>query len=113
MFGSHTEKIQKLVSKNQWSKIEKYTHSKDPEIRKAVAAACGSSTDDGSFNTLSVLLRDPDAGVQLETVRSLGKMGNEEHASAELRWLLSKTPESNTELTSAIHTALEEMRGRK
>lgn len=114
MFGGKQEKLEKLVKKNQWDKINNhYVNSNDTETRRLLAEACGLSTDDGAFNTLTILVRDADRNVQLAAIASLGKVGKEEHASTELRWLLDKLGDSDAEMSEAIHNALNAMRGRK
>ena len=112
MFGSKREKYEKMVAKNQWDKLAKDVQGNDPQKKLWIAQACANSNDDGSFNALSILIRDSDEQVQKEAIRSLGVMGND-HATAELQWILTKIPEDRKETIEVAHDALRKVRERK
>ncbi len=81
----------------------------DTETRLALAKACAASDSDESCNILITLLRDREDSVKLEAVKSLGKIGND-HATAQLQWLLNQLPAEKTELIGAIHEAIKNVR---
>ena len=112
MFGSKQEKIEKMVKKNDWTKLNKECSRADAKTCVMIAKACAASNEDGSFNLLSILIRDADEQVQREAIRSLGETGND-HATAELQWIMTKIPEGNKETLKVAHDALEQVRQRK
>lgn len=105
-------KVEKLVEKKKWEKLKDKFLYGDDEMRLALATACGASDTDESCNILISLLHDEDAQVQLMAVKSLGKIGDD-HATAQLQWLLSQTGEDKKELTEAIHEAIKHVKNKQ
>ena len=111
MAGEKKAKMEQLVKKGKWDKIMKhFAEAADPETRRAVAEACALSQDDGSFNCLTTLMRDPDASVQLAAVKSMASVGTMEHATAQLNWMMGRNP--SPELKAAITETLAAIRAR-
>ena len=105
MFGHSEDKIEKLVEKKHWDKLQsKYLNGSDDQ-RLELAKACGGSDADESCNILVTLLHDENEAVQMEAVKSLGKIGND-HTTAQLQWLLSQQKKKKTELIHEIHQAI-------
>lgn len=98
-------KIEKLIEKGKWDKIEaKYLKGSDEE-RLDLAKACATSDTDGAFNCLITLLNDKNDTVQLAAINSVGATGND-HATAQLQWLLQRLPPEKKETIDAIHAAI-------
>lgn len=106
------EKIEKIIEKKHWAKLEKYETSHDEQIRVELAEACGKSSTDECVNTLITLLHDPAESVQLAAVKSLGLIGND-HATAQLQWLLAQQSADKTELIDAIHHAIANVKNKQ
>ena len=105
-------KAEKLVEKKKWEKLKnKFLYGSD-ETRLALAAACGASDTDEACNILISLLHDENAQFQLTAVKSLGKIGDD-HATAQLQWLLSQTSEDKKELIAAIHDAIKHVKNKQ
>lgn len=105
MFGHSEDKIDKLVEKRHWDKLQsKYLNGSDAE-RLELAKACGAVDADESCNILVTLLHDNNEDIQMEAVKSLGRIGND-HTTAQLQWLLGQLPETKTELIHEIHQAI-------
>ena len=103
-----TEKIEKLVEKKHWAKLQKYLNGNE-ETKIALAKACSKADADETINMLVTLLHDPSETVQLEAVHSLRIVGND-HATTQLQWLLNQLSADKTELISAIHEAIANVR---
>ena len=58
------------------------------------------------------MMHDENAQVQLTAVKSLGKIGDD-HATAQLQWLLSQTSEDKKELIAAIHDAIKHVKNKQ
>ena len=102
-------KIEHLIQKGHWDKLENKYLKGDTETKLALAKACAGSEADESCNILVTLLRDSEEAVQLEAVHSLGKIGND-HTTGQLQWLLNQLPAEKTELINAIHEAIKNVR---
>lgn len=105
-------KAEKLVEKKKWEKLKNKFLYGDDAMRLALATACGSSDTDEACNILISLLHDENAQVQLAAVKSLGKIGDD-HATAQLQWLLSQTGEDKKELIEAIHDAIKHVKNKQ
>ena len=102
-------KIEKLVDKKHWAKLESKYLNGDEETKIALAKACSKANADETVNMLVTLLHDSSESVQLEAVKSLGVVGND-HATAQLQWLLDQLSADKTELIDAIHEAISHVR---
>jgi len=112
MFGSKNEKIEKLVQKGKWDDLgDKYINS-DTETRLILAQECGKSTDYNVNSILSILLRDPDITVKMAAIKSVSNTGKD-HECAQLEWILSNTPEDNTELIAALQDSITKVRRKR
>lgn len=103
------EKIRKLLEKNHWDKIQKKYLNADTATKVELANVCADFDSDESTNVLINLLHDSESTVQLAAVHSLGKIGND-HATAQLQWLLSNISPEQTDLRDAIHSAISNVR---
>jgi len=112
MFGSKQSKIEKLVLKGKWDKINKKYLNGDAKTRLLLAQACAKAKDMGVNNILAVLLRDPDEKVQLAAIKSIGITGRD-HEAAQLQWIIENTPAEKTEIIDAAKEAFSMVRGRK
>lgn len=112
MFGSKEKKIEKLIKKGKWEIISKKYLNGDNETRLLLAIECGKSSDPGVNSILTTLIRDKDPKIQMETVKSLSKIGRD-HEVAQLQWLLSQVPEDNNEFREEIQHAIASCRGKR
>lgn len=112
MFGSKEKKIENLIRKGKWEALSKKFLKADAATRLVLAQECAKAGDPGVNSLLSTLIRDEDEKVQLAAVKSIAITGKD-HEVAQLQWVLSNTPESNTELTEALHNAISNCRGRR
>ncbi|MFR1481295.1 MAG: hypothetical protein ACLSB9_39210 [Hydrogeniiclostridium mannosilyticum] len=78
--------------------------------RALLAAACGASDTDEACNIL-ISLHDENAQVQLTAVKSWEN--RDDHATAQLQWLLSQTSEDKKELIAAIHDAIKHVKNKQ
>lgn len=105
------EKLEKLVQKKHWDKLRKSLRGGNEE-QLALARACASSDADECCNILVTLLHEDSREVQLAAVNSLGAIGND-HATAQLQWLLTRLTPDETELIDAIHAAIKNVRNKQ
>jgi len=104
MFGVTEKKIEKWKIKNNAKKIADAMNHKNKDIRLAAIKAGAELKDDNVYNTLIVLLKDPDPEIRACSAESLGKMGRpsaQEHLK-----LISETDSDN----NVRNKALEAMR---
>lgn len=112
MFGNKEKKIESLIKKGNWDVLmKKFLHA-DTSTKVMLAKGCANSKDPGVNSLLTSLIRDTDYNVRLEAVKAIAVTGKE-HEVAQLQWLLDNTPENETEMISAIHTAISNSKGRR
>ena len=104
MFGSNGNQMEHMVTKRQWEKINKKLPGANAEAKISLASACSSSTDGEALQVLFNLLKDSDAGVQLQAVKSLGVIGDSS-VKPHLQWLMANAGD-NKELKDAIGEAM-------
>ena len=110
MFGSKEvseEKLEKLVEKGHWEKI----NYSDRETQIRLAKACTHSNSDDSINILTVLMEQEDEDVQTEAVRALGEVGKD-HEVALIQLLGSKAKPEQTKLKEAVKESLAKLRNK-
>lgn len=112
MFGSKEKNIEKLIRKGKWETLNKKFLKGDAATRLVLAQECAKAGDPGVNSLLSTLIRDEDEKVRLAAVKSIAITGRD-HEVAQLQWLLSNTPESDTELIEALQDAISKSRGRR
>lgn len=112
MFGSKERKIERMVLKAKWDKLNKMLAKADADTRLLIATECQKATNPGVNSILSLLIRDGDKRVQIAAIKSLGVTGTS-HEASQLDWLLSNTPEDQTDVIEAIHESLPKIRGKR
>jgi hypothetical protein len=112
MFGSKESKIEKMVQKGKWDKLNKMLRKDDVETRLLIAKQCEKSESPNVNSILALLIRDDNQKVQLAAIKSISVTGKD-HEAAQLQWLLSNTPEKETEVIKALHEALPKITGRR
>lgn len=105
MFGNINDQMENLVEKNQWEKITKKLDGADAKTRLAAAAACAKTKDGRGLNILISLLKDNDAAVQLQAIKSIGMVGNV-NAKTHLQWISEHLPEGREGVKEAIQEAI-------
>lgn len=111
MFGDPEERMEHLVKRGQWAKIQHKAASKDSKTRAAVAEACGTSSDENAKNILIPLLRDPIRDVRLQAVRSIGLVGD--GISKTHLLMLEQAPDTDEEMKAAIKEAIHQISSRR
>ncbi len=112
MFGSKERKIEKMVQKAKWDKLNKMLLKADADTRLLIAQECQKAQDPGVNSILSLLIRDGDKRVRIAAIKSMGVTGRN-HEVAQLEWVLSNTPADETDVIEAVHEALPKLRNKK
>jgi HEAT repeat protein len=105
MFFGSENKMEQLVKKHQWDKINKKLPDANTEQRIALATACGSSFDEGAAHTLINMLEDSDEEVLIQAIKSLGEVGSD-NAKTHLRARSERLPEGNDRIKKAISESI-------
>lgn len=108
MFGSND--FEHMVKKQQWEKIKKRAEKADDKARLAIASACGTSSpdDEEATNLLITLLRDTNADVVMQAVKSLGLVGTKS-SKTYLQYLTEHQPEGDSPLKDAVQDSIDKI----
>lgn len=112
MFGSKSDEAEKLVAEKKWDKLQKKYVLGDDASRLAAAEALKNGVADEAYNFLIDLLKDSNQDVQLAAIKSLGVAGTD-RAVAQLQWVLTKVPASDTVRIAAIQDSITKVRNPK
>lgn len=99
------KKIERLVKRRRWNKINKLLEKSDSQTRIAFATELGNSKDDNAYNLLILLLDDSDEEVRIQTIKSLGNLGRES-AKTYLQRILMSLPQEESALGEATREAI-------
>ena len=110
-----TAKMEKIVAKAKWKKLEKLVKKSvtkgNAEVMIAIANACGTSVADEAYNSLIALVRNENADVQVAALNALGKCAGV-RAVATLNWMMANTPEDRPQVVEAARAALKAIKAR-
>ena len=109
MFGSKTSKIEKLVARKKSDLLVQYVGDKDIPIRLAAIKGLGEAGGEAAFNSLTSLLRDPNASVREAAARALGVL-KDPKSGAFLSARLKE--ETDTAAKEAMSHAIKAVQGR-
>lgn len=106
MFGNKTNKIPKMVERNQSDKLAALLKDKKLDVVLAAIDGLGQCTGDVAFNALVPLLLSPDAQVRIHAINALGMMGE---PKARTFLLHKRDEEKEPEALAAIEKALKKL----
>lgn len=110
MFGVTEQKIQKWKEKNKVDKIIGAMQHKDKAIRTYAIKAGSQMKDDMIYNTLVLLLKDPDPEIRACSAESLGEMGR---ASAQVHLKLVSENDSDEYVREKAYEAMKTVISKK
>ena len=111
LFGGN--KFERMAKKGNVNALGQYSSTPKADIRMQVVKALGNVVDNtDAGNALVVYLRDPDRQVQLEAVKSMGKIGVSAHATHLNTLRTQAQKEGDSELEKAANEALQVLRER-
>lgn len=109
MFGSKTEKIQKLAAKKNGEKILGYLNDKSKDVVLEAIKGLGICKGEHAVNGLVPMLRSTDPEIRLATANAMGAMGDprtKAHLDAQLK------QEGDAKVKDAIIHALGSIKSR-